>query len=92
MENEETSKRLQKELEEIEVQKEKNRKRVAQSEQTYSNLIIAEKKRKENQKSRASTYTLLTVFVFFINPAFGVFLALFFVADIIFNFLNLNEK
>lgn len=52
---------------------------------------MSDKKEKDNRKNRASIYTIITIGAGLMNPAFGVLVALIFLADIIFNFLKLDK-
>lgn len=92
MENEEEIfKRLDKELDAIEKQKAKNKLMVEKSEYEFLKSVLKDKEAKESRKITASVYTAFTLIAFAINPAFGVFVVLFFIADSIFNFLKIKK-
>ena len=77
----ETIKRLQQQLNEIEATKRKNQERAKLSEQEWMKQVLAEKEK----KSKAAVYTAFTLMAFLINPVFGVFIILLLIGNEIYS-------
>ena len=91
MQNEKSDDRLMTELNRIQSQKERNKEKLEKSENDFVRTILKQREKQNKPNTRASIYTIFTFIAFLINPAFGILVLFFCVADIIFNFLNLKE-